>query len=454
MDGADLKGRLRHVIIVGGGASGVLMAAHLLRHSKQRVTIIERGKMLGCGIAYGTTNAHHLLNTRVAQMSAFPDQPDHFRAWLTQTGRVASDQCFVDRATYGAYLNDLLKPWQHGPDAYRLRCIQGSCERIHETGGGVIVDVDDGSVVLGDSAILATGHAVPAVPAPPLRGAWDFTLPDDPAATVAIIGTGLSMVDHVVTLLAGGHQGQIICISRRALLPQRHGDSHGAAFARDAVPIGAPVSKIMHWLRDLAKDAEIAGGSWRDVLDGVRPHVAAIWQGWTKAQRSRFLRHAAAWWEVHRHRMPPSSARQIDDARASGQLVLVRGRFSTADDLGDGRLQLTIDGYGKSAGQKLTAQHVVDCRGIRRDPVTDATPVVRDMLTKGTARLDPLALGLDTTMQGHVINASGKASSRIYAIGPAARGALWEITAIPDIRRQTAELAAAIDAETFAPAQG
>jgi len=172
------------------------MAAHLLDAGdpRMRVTIIEHGLMLGCGIAYGTTHPAHLLNTRVAQMSAFPERPDHFATWLAQTGRQATDHCFVDRATYGQYLGDLLGPWRHGPDAGRLRCVQGSCTSLRETDTGIIARLDDGSAVPADAAILATGHAVPTDPEPPLRGSWDFLAPAYPDATFAIIGTGLSMV--------------------------------------------------------------------------------------------------------------------------------------------------------------------------------------------------------------------------------------------------------------------
>jgi Uncharacterized protein conserved in bacteria len=174
--------RWHHVVIIGGGASGVLMATHLLGagHPDIRVTIIERGPMLGCGIAYGTSHPHHLLNTRVAQMSAFPDRPDHFADWLTRTGRPATHQCFVDRATYGRYLDDLLNPWREGEDARRLRCFQGSCIGLRETATGIIARLDDGTSVMADAAVLATGHAVPAESEPPLRGAWDFSPPTIP----------------------------------------------------------------------------------------------------------------------------------------------------------------------------------------------------------------------------------------------------------------------------------
>ena len=72
-----------HVLIIGGGASGVLMAVHLLRQpAPVQVTLIEGRGAMGAGIAYATTDPEHLLNTRVHNMSAFPEDPLHFHRWL------------------------------------------------------------------------------------------------------------------------------------------------------------------------------------------------------------------------------------------------------------------------------------------------------------------------------------------------------------------------------------
>ncbi|KAK0357610.1 hypothetical protein LTR94_038801, partial [Friedmanniomyces endolithicus] len=41
-------------------------------------------------------------------MSAFPDRPDHFVRWLAERGDTQGAGDFVPRATYGAYLRELL----------------------------------------------------------------------------------------------------------------------------------------------------------------------------------------------------------------------------------------------------------------------------------------------------------------------------------------------------------
>lgn len=151
----------RDVLVIGGGASGVLFAANLLRHDTDlRVTVIEERHLLGCGIAYSTTDPDHLLNTRVHHMSAFPEDPDHFLRWL-RTGaegdRYRRDS-FVSRATYGRYLAALLTPWA---TSGRLLCVAGTCVAIRERAGGVKVTLADGQDLAGAYAVLATGHVVP-----------------------------------------------------------------------------------------------------------------------------------------------------------------------------------------------------------------------------------------------------------------------------------------------------
>ena len=436
-----------HVVIIGGGASGVLMAAHLLRdpQGQARVTIIEGRNMLGCGVAYSTSDPDHLLNTRASSMSAFPDQPDHFRDWLATQGIAAGpDQGdgFVSRSTYGAYMASLTLPWSHGDGPRRLRCLRAVCVALAEDGCGVVAHLADGRAVRADRAVLATGHALPE-PDPDglMQGSWEQGPMPDRDDRVVIVGSGLSMVDQVLSLLRCGHRGEILVVSRRAQLPRVHAATRPLSIDIGDVPLGAPVSRLMAWLRGLVRQAEARGGTWRDALDGLRPHITPIWQALPQAERARFLRHAASWWEIHRHRLPPESAAPIRAAIRTGRMRLLAASFLGVERDGDGALRAVIRCRGGRTQQRVKCAHVIDCRGIRRDPEQNATPVVASLLGAGKARIDPLRLGLDIGPDAAVIDAQGRPSDRIFAIGPVSRAAFWEITAIPDIRNQAADLA-------------
>jgi len=191
--------------------------------------------------------------------------------------------------------------------------------------------------------VLATGHVLPGPdPKRVLSGAWEPVGDLDPDGRVIIIGTGLSMVDQVLSLLNRGHRGEILAVSRRGLLPREHGPATPRALTDRDLPSRAPVSESFRLIRLLAAEAAAQGGSWRDVVDGVRPHVSRLWGTMTTGERARFLRHAASWWDIHRHRMPPESAAIIATARRRGQLRLIRGRFTDARRAGDGQFVARI----------------------------------------------------------------------------------------------------------------
>jgi uncharacterized NAD(P)/FAD-binding protein YdhS len=224
-----------HVIIIGGGASGVLFARQLLsdRSCGLRVTIIEKRQNIGRGIAYCTANPAHLLNVRAANMSALPDDPDHFLRWLDARaaaagGRARPPHCtdtFVSRGVYGEYIASLIEPiLSENERPPRLRIVRSECTWIDQAREGITATLADGCRIAADSAVLATGHETPSTAegcyADPWIAPCDAGVPSD--ATVLILGTGLTMVDYVLGLLLGGHRGSIIAMSRRGLLPRPH----------------------------------------------------------------------------------------------------------------------------------------------------------------------------------------------------------------------------------------
>jgi uncharacterized NAD(P)/FAD-binding protein YdhS len=72
-------GRRSHVIVIGGGASGVLLACHLLRDGDEDldVTLVEKRPTVGRGAAYSTDEPNHVLNVRAANMRLLGDHSHH-----------------------------------------------------------------------------------------------------------------------------------------------------------------------------------------------------------------------------------------------------------------------------------------------------------------------------------------------------------------------------------------
>src|SRR3954454_23294717 len=101
---------MKQITIIGGGASGTLLAANLLKSGggPLAINIVERNDRLGRGVAYSTDKDSHLLNVPAAKMGAFPEDVEGFHRWLGQNGFAYDGNDFVPRRIFGRYLRDVL----------------------------------------------------------------------------------------------------------------------------------------------------------------------------------------------------------------------------------------------------------------------------------------------------------------------------------------------------------
>jgi uncharacterized NAD(P)/FAD-binding protein YdhS len=436
------------IAIVGGGATGILAAAHLARRldaANDEVVAIEPGEALSRGLAYATDDPRHLLNVRVANMSAFADQPDHLHAWLSarRGAGAASPFSFISRGLYGDYLADLSEQTLSSGLVRRKRA---RCSDIEEWIDGVRLTLSTGETLAADVAILATGHdAKPTfggLPAeqPWSAGALEGLLPD---AAILIVGSGLTMVDMALSLERRGQRGPIVVVSRRGLLSMAHRPAPPRDMNADDIPFGAELSHLLAWLRRLAARFAAEGADWRSAVDALRPHTQRLWAAMSLEQRRRFLRHARVYWDVHRHRMAPEIEAALRALVDSGQLTLVAGRIVAARRSGED-VEVEILRRGAGATETRRFARIIDCTGLSEQPLKSANPLLRALLKRGAARPDALGIGFDVAPDLGLVGADGTVSRRIKAIGPLARAAFWECIAIPDIRLQCAALADAL----------
>lgn len=436
--------RSEHVVIVGGGFSGSLLAINLVRHDAVRVTLIERvPERLARGVAYSAAGQCHLLNVRAANMSALPDDPQHFVRWLTARD-LGDGGSFVARAVYGRYLGDLLDDARETAGA-RLAIRTGDVVAVRPGPSSVTIKLAGGSIDA-DRVVLALGNLPPHAPpgidaaalsqeqyvADPWSGDWTTGLAAD--APVVLLGTGLTAIDVALTLDQTGHRGPIVALSRRGLSPRAHADGQPPAHPRDEKPARA-LSAMVRAVRDTAADR-----GWRGAVDGLRPVTQLLWSGADAATRARFLRHLRPWWDVHRHRLSPQVAGRIATMVDRGQLRFVAGKLVAIDPGGT----VAWRARGTDRIDRHPASRIVNCTGPQGDLLRSNEPLLRDLVARGLARPDPLRLGLDVDAATQLIGRDGTAQPRIHAIGPMTRGAWWEVVAVPDLRVQAWRLARAL----------
>lgn len=436
------------VAVIGGGASGVLTAINLLVRSDDpalEVVIHEASGIVGRGIAYGTNDQRHLLNVRARHMSAFPDSPSDLLDWALRTGRSSDPQGFLPRADYAIYLQDRLADVADD----RLRVRAGRVLDVVPSAAGFEI-VTERSRSHADAVVLCHGNQPPRpltvaggdpVPDAPWHVAnpWELArlraLPAD--AHVVVVGTGLTAVDTVITLLEDGPDREVTMLSRHGLLPKPHvGQAHTAWVTK--VPEG-PVTAdaIAAAVSEECQAAAERGVGWRAVVDGLRPATQDLWRRLPHAERERFLQVYARDWEVRRHRMAPDVALRLQRYRYEGRLHVRPGTLEGVADLGE-RCRV------RAGAETHDADAVVNCTGPLSDVRRSADPLIQALLARGTVAPDPLALGLDATPEGQVLDAAGLPVPDLHLVGPPRKGTLWESTAIPEIRAQAAQVAATV----------
>ena len=128
---------MTRIAIVGAGFTGTLLAIQLIRLHKANgftfpltIKLIEKKPFLGKGLAYSTNCVRHLLNIPAYDMSAFPDQSDHFFEWVSQKYNATTPNTFVSRGVYGEYLTELLyDSFKDGYDLANLEIIGDEADR-------------------------------------------------------------------------------------------------------------------------------------------------------------------------------------------------------------------------------------------------------------------------------------------------------------------------------------
>ncbi|SMQ24513.1 Uncharacterized NAD(P)/FAD-binding protein YdhS [Pseudomonas helmanticensis] len=453
------------IMIIGGGLSGTMLAVQLLRQAGRRtILIIEPRAELGRGEAYSAVELGHTLNGNAARMSVDPDNPDDLTQWLTEhiaaggwpesaEQNVPISELFPPRGLFGVYVQQRLA------EARRVGAQQGStvehiCAEVLDLqtdADAVLLSLSDGQSLRGACAVLATGMFPAARTAQKHSSGLNAAALDpwnvaamrqlDPQASVLIIGSGLTMVDAVVSLEQAGHRGPIEVFSRHGLLPHaRRQPPAWPDFLGDDKSIRTP-RQLLRELRRHCRAAIAQGVDWQAPLDTVRVHIARLWSQATDVQRRQFVRHVRPWWESHHHRSPPLSAALVERLHGEGRLRIQAASFKGLEPNSKDGISIRIRRRGESETCVVQGAALINSSGIEYDWRRVARPLPQQLLARGLIQPGPLALGIAAAVDGAVLDADGRASSRVFAMGPPLRGMWWESTAVTDVALQAKALA-------------
>ena len=446
------------VAIIGGGCGGVLVAAHLMRVDRRprQIVIFEPRAEVGAGAAYSTDDPRHLLNAPAGGMSAYEDDPTHFVTWLETRAIGLGPADFAPRTLYREYLQDVLHESHRQaapgteltrvPDVVTaLRCDRDSGREI------TTLHFGPGKQMRADRVVLALGAPAPValsgLSVPPIFGMigdpWSPGALEtvDPTGDVLVLGTGLTMVDIAMVLADRNPRRTIHARSRHGFLPAEHASDGFAPWPEFTLDGATTARQVLRGLRLMTAQAEAAGWNWRNVIAAARNAAPQVWANLSESERRRLLRHLGRQWEVSRHRMSLPVAAAVRHLRQSGRLTVEAGRVLAVTNqgtVGQPRLRVTLSGPQGSV-RTLFVNAIIDCTGPGPDP-TIGSPLLAGLVADGRARLHPSGLGLDVDEHGDLRPAT-ETTNVIHTVGWCRRGAEFEATAVPEIRRQADRLA-------------
>ncbi|MGW7089318.1 FAD/NAD(P)-binding protein [Streptomyces sp. NPDC054871] len=480
-----------NIAIIGGGAAAVGLLDALATQSATEggigaITVFEPSPRLWRGRPYGPDLDSVLVNAPPAIMSIRNGDFGHYAAWLGERGGRGADHLdellgkpLVPRALYGEYLEHTAEKavaalseqgWLVRVVAARVTGVTHSGTRLaihthhththrtheHEAthvalcvGGGTPPDLYG---LAGNPGFTADPYPLAA------------TLEQVPAGSdVAVIGSGLTAVDVVVSLAARGHAGRITLLSRGGVLPHvwqrpydlrpRHVTTERVAElhkARGRVTLDDLIGLLRAELVDAGEDfealmADLGGAGAEDPTLRLRRQLAAVddprtgrrvlqqaahtvgpyaWRLLPEADRARLRRHLRTATGVASPMIPGNAAvlaRLLD----SGQLTVARGL----------RVIEPVNGrFRVHDGGQRTADIVVNAV----NPPPQAVPAAAERLVRSL-----VGCGLATL---HPAGGLIPADPRVHVVGDLTGGGSFITSSIPGVAAQASRTAQALRA--------
>jgi len=471
------SGTVRRVAIVGGGFSGTMVAAHLLQQARRPliITLFNNAYPVSRGVAYSSVRNEHLITLPVIHSSAYQDDSTHLARWLASQDASQSvdehSKRFISRQVYGTYMTAILHAAILTRPVYVDFSICDNMEIIDLTNDHELV-ASDGSTFSGfDDVVLATGNEasidVPVRRYDPIAlgkhpnwcnnpwEAWWMQLPPVESSTdkdVVILGTGLTAVDVVLTLLHLGWKGSIHATSRNGLLPIPHfskttdgidGVDNTTFPGSQFDPLHVDIESLVNLFRADREIVRLHGGHPARLIDKISPHVITIWKHLSLADKQRFVQKYATQFKTLRQKVAPEIVQQLQRAANSGQLQVHKVSLDEIriQDSEKSRM-LHVIVQANELLICLKGDFVINCTGPCVRMSKTRSQLLRSLIKSGKIQIDDMDMGICVNAQFQVLPIT--TTHRIFAMGPLLRGQLWDSIAVYHLRTQATMLASSI----------
>lgn len=432
------------IAIIGGGFSGLAVLANLVKALTRpmRIAVVSREPAGVFGPAYSTPRAEHLLNVRASAMGLYADDHGHFLKWAQDNGHNAKAGDYMPRPLYGQYLASVLAETKAAAAERNipLDFFQGEVDDVADE--DEYLEIRSGSdIIAARYVVLAIGNSLKAQEdkvAGLVNNPWhyDFSALKD-KSSVAIIGSGLTAADTIVSILRSGWQGKMACFSGTGLLPRAHLPEYDAARVPKVDGSRFLNQRLSRIMLEIRKDVKTAGVEWQYVIDSLRPLTQDLWRSLGATDKTRLAEKYFTLWNVHRHRYAASISDEIDAAIASGQLTLEKAKCRDVSPI-DGGVSIELHTRNKPP-RRETFDIAFNCVGVNYK--IDNNPLLKKMTESGMLKRASNPYGV--TASDNFVGAR-KMGGMVHVFGTPLFGQLFETTAVPELRAQAAAVAKSI----------
>ncbi|NHE57502.1 FAD/NAD(P)-binding protein [Cyclobacterium plantarum] len=482
---------MNHIAIIGGGACGVAVFVDLfhqigLSGKPQAFSIhwYEEDEQFGKGLAFGTDQPGHILNTQADLMGIFPEEPDHFAKWLDENGGKSNkavkgggklEDSYTSRNFYGNYLREQMQVYLRHAQNLGLSVVQYKqrAEKIDFEAGKYRITTNEGIMAhLADKVILAVGTPKPNKFSElrSNKNYIDFPWPSNRILkkyrehrNIGILGSSLSAIDTVITLLDNDYAGQIYLFSPDGLMPKVQPVenknverkfltlSNLNRWKRERMqPI--PVKLLFRWFLQelevitgnpvrakslnrvglpadqlLDKDIEWAEKRGDPVVNlaySLRHEASALWDALSVEEKIKFKKWLGPHWAINRHGMPLHNAYKLKRAFDMGKLKVIPFFENLEEDRGEGAnfIMKTVSGASYEVGLLINATGSPGAL----DQMGNA--LITYLLEKKLIRSHPVGGAVVNPRTMQLFSPAG--GNGIFAVGHLVNGMLMDVNAV------------------------
>lgn len=239
-------------------------------------------------------------------------------------------------------------------------------------------------------------------------------------------------------------------MSRHGWLPQAHfrGIEYDAFPPPDTDLAALGLTRLVALMEKHCAHLRELGANPAIIVDKLRPHTQRLWQAFTTDEKRRFARDHAARWNILRHRIAPEIHAQLASAQLTGQLQVHAALIEQVAAAGN-RVRVDLAG-----GRSLEGDLVLNATGPQTRFSATRSPLLQNLLRRGLIAPDELDMGLCIDADHVALDAEGRRSPHLLALGPLLRGTYWETIAVPELRGQALRVAQTLlgQAPTTSPA--